>query len=695
MVSDSGLDKSIRYLKGVGPKRAETLERLGLKTVRDLLYFLPRSYEDRSRIVPIAELKVGERATIKARVLDSSSFISHRGRRIWTVHVEDGTGKLKLIWFQSGHLKEEDFPVGREMYFTGKLDFYEKGKRLQMVSPQCEDAESGGIEAVYATRVLPEYPLTEGMSQGALRRIVKRALDECVELPKEFIPEAILKSSKLPPIGEALMDAHFPATVEKGREARRRFAYEDFLILELGMALRRRSIKQEPGCAFRITPQIEEHFRKLFPFPLTAAQERVIKEIAADMQKPGPMNRLLQGDVGSGKTVVAMFPLLVAVANKFQAAIMAPTEILAEQHFRRFNEFLRHGRVRMALLRGGASPAERREILDKVSSGAIDLVVGTHALIEKDVDFQRLGAVVVDEQHKFGVLQRHKLRRKGINPDVLVMTATPIPRTLALTVFGDLDVSLLDEMPPGRHRIETRYAEPRDLKSVHQFLIERLRRQEQAYIVYPLVEESEKVDLGAATKMADALQKGALREFRVGLVHGRMAAEEKERAMDAFRRREIDVLVATQVIEVGVDVANATVMIIEHAERFGLAQLHQLRGRIGRGSGQSWCYLVGTPGSQEARDRLSVLMQTTDGFRIAEEDLRLRGPGEFFGTRQHGLPELRIADIINDFALLRLARKDAFELVERDPKLQQPEHAALKQEVAQRFKGRMDLIQVG
>ena len=695
MAAENGLDKSVRYLKGVGPKRAETLERLGIKTVRDLLFFLPRSYEDRSHIIPIADLKVGRRATIKAKVLDSSAFISHRGRRVWTVHVADNSGKLKLIWFQSGHLKEEDFPVGHEMYFTGKLDFYEKGKRLQMVSPQMEDAEAGGIEAIYTTRVLPEYPLTEGVSQGVLRKIVKRALDECMDVPKEFIPEALLQSSKLPPINRALMDAHFPPTVEKGREARRRFVYEDFLILELGMALRRRRIKHEPGIAFRITPQIEEHFRRLFPFSLTAAQERVIKEIASDMQKPEPMNRLLQGDVGSGKTAVAMYPLLVAVANKFQAAIMAPTEILAEQHFRRFNEFLRHGRVRMALLRGGANAAERREMLEGVSAGRIDLVVGTHALIEEDVEFRRLGAVVVDEQHKFGVLQRQKLRRKGVNPDVLVMTATPIPRTLALTVFGDLDVSALDEMPPGRHRIETRYAEPRDLKDAHKFLIERLRQGEQAYIVYPLVEESEKSDLGAATKMAEELQAGALREFRVGLVHGRMPGDKKERVMDAFRKREIAVLVATQVIEVGVDVPNATVMIIEHAERFGLAQLHQLRGRIGRGSGQSWCYLVGKPGSREARDRLRVLLRTTDGFRIAEEDLRLRGPGEFFGTRQHGLPELKIADIINDFALLRLARNDAFALVERDPKLEKPEHAALKQAVAQRFEGRMELIQIG
>jgi ATP-dependent DNA helicase RecG len=466
-------------------------------------------------------------------------------------------------------------------------------------------------------------------------------------------------------------------------------------VLELGMAMRRVHLRHEPGIAFQITPRIDEHFRALFPFKFTKAQERVMAEIAADMRDPAPMNRLLQGDVGSGKTAVALYPLLVAVANKYQAAIMAPTEILAEQHYLRFSEFLRHGRVRMALLKGGASAAERRDILDRAARGELDLVIGTHALIEEDVDFARLGAVVVDEQHKFGVLQRHKLRRKGVNPDVLVMTATPIPRTLALTVFGDLDVSMLDEMPPGRHPILTQWVAPKDVAATFDFLTRRLREGEQGYVVYPLVEESDKLELGAATKMAERLQRGPLRQFRVGLLHGRMSSDEKEHVMRAFRGHEMDVLVATQVVEVGVDVANATVMIVEDADRFGLAQLHQLRGRIGRGSGHSWCFLVAKGASQESRDRLSVLVKTCDGFKIAEEDLRMRGPGEFLGTRQHGLPELHFGDPINDFSVLQAARRDAFQLVAGDPQLAKPGHAPLRQALEERFKGRMDLIHVG
>ena len=695
MKPDSDLSKPVQYLKGVGPKRAEALARLDLRTVGDLLYHLPRSYEDRSRIVKIADVKPGERATIRAQVRAVSSHMMRRHKRMLTVQVEDDSGRMTLVWFHARHVKEEDFPLGDEMLFSGRADFYRAKRRMQMVSPHFEGSDTSPEEALYTTRILPEYPLCAGVPQTIMRRMVRQALDLYVDRPEDLIPERLSKGRKLPDLQRALLDVHFPESLERAARARRRMVYEDFFLLELGMALRRQNVKHEAGIAFEVSPRIDERFFRLFPFEPTGAQRRVIGEIAADMQRPAPMNRLLQGDVGSGKTMVAMYPLLVAIANGCQAAIMAPTEILAEQHCRRFRHYLRHGRVRMELMSGGSTPAERRRLLGKVAAGEVDLVVGTQALIQKDVDFKQLGVVVVDEQHKFGVLQRHTLRQKGRQPDVLVMTATPIPRTMSLTVFGDLDVSTLDEMPPGRQPVTTRFVEPKNLRKAYQFIAGRIAKGEQAYLVYPLVETSDRLAVKAAVDMADELAGGPFRGARVGLLHGRMSSDEKERTMRAFHSREIDLLVATQVVEVGVDVPNATVMMVEHAERFGLAQLHQLRGRIGRGTGRSWFLVAGEPNTEEAKRRIAVLVQTTDGFRIAEEDLRIRGPGEFFGTKQHGLPELKIADIMGDFRVLRMARKDAFEIVERDPRLDAPEHAALREAVLSRYRGRLELIHVG
>jgi len=657
------LDKPVRYLKGVGPKRADLLAGLGIRTIGDLLYHLPRGYDDRSHIVRIGDLKPGQRATIRARVESVSRF------------------RLTLVWFEAAHLKEADFAPGREMFFSGKVDHYPAARRLQMVAPHFEDAAQGAEGALYTSRILPEYPLAGSLSQTFLRRIVREALDGYVDRVPEVLPEALRAARKLPPVHRALADIHFPDSREAAGAARRRMAYEDFFVLEMGMALRRQSVRRTPGIAFRIWPALNARFRSLFPFEPTAAQQRAIGEIAEDMQRPEPMNRLLQGDVGSGKTLVAMYPLLVAVANGYQSAIMAPTEILAEQHYRRFSAYLARGRVRMRLLRGGSPAAERRRHLAEIAAGEVDLVVGTQALIQRDVAFGNLGVVVVDEQHKFGVLQRHRLRTKGRRPDVLVMTATPIPRTLALTVFGDLDVSVLDEMPPGRRPVTTRVVAPADLPKAYRFIAGRVARGEQGYIVYPLVETSERLAVRAATEMAERLQRGPFRAARVGLLHGRMSADEKERAMEAFRRHDLDLLVATQVVEVGVDVPDATVMLVEHAERFGLAQLHQLRGRIGRGARRSWFLVSAEPATEEARRRIAVLARTSDGFRIAEEDLRLRGPGEFFGTR--------------DYPLLRLARKDAFGLVGGDPALEAAEHRDLRRAVERRFGEQLELIHVG
>jgi ATP-dependent DNA helicase RecG len=685
------LDESVQYCKGVGPKRLELLQRLGIATLRDLLYFVPRAYEDRSLIRPINRLRVGERATIKARVVAAEKFRGGRGRAMARVEVEDDSGRLTCTWFNARFFREEDFPAGREMLFTGKVDFY---RGLQMVSPDHELADEG--EVLFGPRILPIYPLTEELNQNALRRVMKEAVAENAGRVEDMFDAAFLKEHNLPALAEAIREVHFPESPQAATKARRRLAYDELFLLELGMAQRRRDIRREDaGFSFEVTPEIDQRIRRRFPFKLTGAQERIIAEIAADMRSPKAMNRMLQGDVGSGKTVLALYAMLVAVANHYQAALMAPTEILATQHYETIQRYLAGSRVRTALLIGGRSARERKQDVERVAAGEVDLVVGTHALVEGDVAFKKLGLVVVDEQHKFGVIQRAKLRQKGRHPDVLVMTATPIPRTLALTVFGDLDLSTLDEMPPGRQPVRSKWYPPEKLEAAYEFIRARISAGEQAFVVYPLVEESEALDLKAATTSAERLQRQIFPEFRIALLHGRMRPDEKDRVMAEFRAGRYHILVSTVVVEVGIDIPNATIMVVEHAERFGLAQLHQLRGRIGRGSRPSFFILFAEPKGDEPRKRLDVICSTTDGFRIAEEDLRLRGPGEFFGTRQHGLPELRVADIINDHALLQLARHDAFRIVAADPGLAKPEHAKLRARLEEAFKNRLDLIRIG
>jgi ATP-dependent DNA helicase RecG len=686
------LQDSVQYSKGVGPKRLELLKRLGIETLRDLLYFVPRGYEDRSLITPISRLRVGERATIKARVVAAEKFRVRGGREMAHVEVEDDSGRLTCTWFHTRFFREQDFPAGREMLFTGKADSYNGLPR--MISPEHELSDEG--EMFFGPHILPIYPLTEDLNQNALRRVMKEAVGENAGLVEDMFDAAFLKEHNLPALADAIRNIHFPETPQAAAQARRRLAYDELFLLELGMAQRRRDIRREDaGLSFQVTPEIDQRIRRRFPFKLTGAQERAIAEIAADMRSPKAMNRMLQGDVGSGKTVVALYAMLVAVANRCQAALMAPTEILATQHFETIQRYLAGSRVRTALLVGGRSARERKQDLERVAAGEADLVVGTHALVEGDVAFKKLGLVVVDEQHKFGVIQRAKLRQKGRHPDVLVMTATPIPRTLALTVFGDLDLSTLDEMPPGRQPVRSKWYPPEKLEAAYEFIRARINAGEQAFVVYPLVEESEALDLKAATTSAEHLQRKVFPEFRIALLHGRMRPDEKDRVMSEFRAGRYHILVSTIVVEVGIDIPNATIMVIEHAERFGLAQLHQLRGRIGRGSRPSFLLLFAEPKGEEPRKRLNIICSTTDGFRIAEEDLKLRGPGEFFGTRQHGLPELRVADIINDYALLQLARRDAFRIVADDPGLAKPEHAKIRARLEEAFKNRLDLIRIG
>ncbi len=685
---ESVLLKPLQYLKGVGPKRADLLGRLGLLTLHDLLYYLPKDYQDRTQITPISELKFGSKATIKGRVLDVS-LRPLRGRRsVLEVLISDDTGTIIATWFNQPFLRDR-FRKGQGLSLHGKIKGY---KYLEILNPEFESLEPEEEPTLSTNRIVPVYPLTEGLGQGYLRRLIKKALDEHAPYFEEILPELLHKLRHLVPIEEAIKEVHFPTSMEAMKKARRRLAYEELFLLELTLALRRGRIKQEEGYAFKVGPNVDNHIRRLFPFKLTGAQESVLKEIRKDMESPRPMNRLLQGDVGSGKTVIALYAMLAVVANGFQAAFMAPTEILAEQHYRTLQRYLAHSRVRISLLIGGTPNKYKKEGLEALSRGEIDIAVGTHALISRDVHFKQLGLVVIDEQHKFGVLQRAELRRKGHRPDVLVMTATPIPRSLSLTLFGDLDISVIDEMPPGRIPVKTLWITRRKLPEAYEFIRARLREGRQVFVVYPLIEESEKLDLRSAKEGAELFKK-CFPEFKVELLHGRMNSADKERIMLAFRENRTQLLVSTIVIEVGIDVPNATVMIIEHAERFGLAQLHQLRGRIGRGAEQSYCLLFAEPSSPEAKKRLEVFTRTNDGFDIAEEDLKLRGPGELFGTRQHGLVDFRVADLVKDLPLLAQAREDAFRLAETDPTLKGC--PALKDKLFQRFSSRSGLAGVG
>ncbi len=654
-----GFDAPVQFLKGIGPHRARLLEKLGIRRLGDLLFHFPVRYYDRRSLTPLGAIKPGETVTLQGAVVSVRALRSARRRiPVLEVTVEAGGRRAVLVWFGQAY-REREFQAGDLVLAAGRAI-----GRGRVAVEEFEVTEEGR-DPVHAVGLVPSYAVTEGLSRKQLRSLIRAALEEALPQAVDPLPDPILARRGLPGSREAFRAIHAPEGLREAETARKRFAYEELFLVQAGAALRRRDLgASRAGKVLVVTDALDFRIRSLFPFRLTGAQDRAVRQIRRDLGAGPPMNRLLQGDVGSGKTVVAAYALLAAVGRHSQAALLGPTEILAEQHERTFRRMLEGSKVRVGYLGGRLKGRAREQARAAVAAGEIDLVVGTHALLEEEVRFKDLALVVVDEQHKFGVLQRATLVRKGGGrPHALVMSATPIPRTLALTVYGDLDVTVLDELPPGRRPVCTMHVPAAGRREKYAFIRSRLKEGRQAYFVCPLVEESEALALRAAVSMAEELQQ-VFREFRVGLLHGRMAPEEKEAAMEEFHAGRIHLLVSTIVIEVGIDVPNASVMAIDHAERYGLSQLHQLRGRVGRGSHESYCILFG-----KRTERTDVLVATQDGFRIAEEDLRLRGAGDPGGTAQSGFPPFRAARLPGDLKILEQAREDAFALVERDPRL--------------------------
>ncbi|MDO3379960.1 ATP-dependent DNA helicase RecG [Geoalkalibacter halelectricus] len=699
----------LSHIKGVGPRLQQILAKANLTTVEDVLYHLPHRYEDRREIRRIAQLRDGRQEVFVGEVLASAETFTPKARkRIYEVVVADGSGQISLKWFhyRKDWMKKR-FAVGTRAVFTGEIKRF--GLVREVHHPDAEILGAKSLDQIMAEdpwsfgRILPVYPLTEGLSQKVARKIFKQVVDQFAPLAVSPIPADILQRNQILPLAQALAECHWPEDpgahldLETGSgRARSALVFDEFFFLELGLALKRRGVVLEPGIAFAVTHKYTRPLAQMLPFRLTAAQRRVLGEIKHDMMAPHPMNRLVQGDVGSGKTIVALMAALVAIENHTQVAVVAPTEILAEQHYLQFHGWLEKLGLRAALLSGSLSSKEKSALHEKIRAGEVDLVVGTHAVLQQGVAFQRLGLGIIDEQHRFGVLQRGLLRHKGENPDILVMTATPIPRTLSLTLYGDLALSVIDELPPGRTPVKTRVLSESRREEGYRLIKKEIEKGRQAYIVYPLVEESEKSELQAASAAAQALQAEVFPHHRVGLLHGRLKPQEKEAVMAAFKNREIDVLVATTVIEVGIDIPNASVMLIEHAERFGLAQLHQLRGRVGRGAEQSHCLLMQSARcSSDGKRRLEVMAETSDGFRIAEADLEIRGPGEFLGTRQAGLPDFRVANLLRDGRMLEAAREEAFRLAQDPALMSHAQYADTRQALMDRWGSRLELATIG
>ena len=689
---EKSLHTSIRYLKGIGPKREKSFNQAAICTIEDLLYYFPRRYEDRRNFSPISKLEEGQTQTIRAQILVSGEHRSFRRRKfsITEVVVADESGKISSVWFNQPYLKNY-FKVGTNLILYGKVERY--GNRLQMSAPEFEIISEGEGESLSMGRVVPIYSLPAGIGQRSLRQTIKAALDEYLPALNDFLPFDLRTKGKLLNLAKSILNIHFPETIELQQEAYRRLSFEEFFLFQLPLAIRKLKKKEKRGIAHKTDGSLVRDFVQSLAFKLTSAQQRVVDEIRQDMLKPQVMQRLLQGDVGSGKTVVATIASLMAIQGGYQVALMVPTEILAKQHYDKIQSQVRT--IKIALLASSLKKEEKEKIYKELKSGKIDLLIGTHALLEESVQFKNLGLVVIDEQHKFGVGQRALLPEKGANPDVLIMTATPIPRTLAITLYADLDISVINELPPGRKPIDTKSIGEAQRDWLYSFLKEKISHKQQGYIIYPVIEESFALDLEGAKNMYAQLKEGLFKDFNLGLIHGRLKDQEQQKIMSEFKSGRIQILVATTILEVGIDVPNATVMVIEHAERFGLSQLHQLRGRIGRGSEESFCVLVSTNRTKEAAARLEAMVKYRDGFAIAEQDLKIRGPGEFFGSRQHGLTELRIGNPLTQMQLLKKAKEEAVKLVEKDPYLASRQNLILKEKLLQRFPEYEKLIVVG
>jgi len=707
---------SIRFLKGIGPKKAKSFGKIGINNIEDLLYYFPRRYEDRTKLLSINQLKEGESQTIKAKVLAKGEKQSwrKRGFKILEVAVGDDTGKIFCVWFNQAYLKEY-FKPGMIVILFGRIERY--AGRLQMNSPEFEIVSEEKEEGLNIGRIVPIYTLPEAISQRQIRQIIKHALDEYLPQINDTLPFDIRSRNNLLNLAKSLRFIHFPDNFESKKDAYRRLAFEEFLLFQLPLALRKSKKKEKQGIVHKVEGEFAESFISSLPFELTKSQKRVIQEIKLDMASPQAMQRLLQGDVGSGKTVVATVASVIAVQGNYQVAFMVPTEILARQHFDKIKSQshpltslgaskvtprLRSGQAKsqgeeitIGLLTSCTNKKEKERIYQDIKNGNIDFIIGTHALLEEDVEFKNLGLVVIDEQHKFGVGQRALLPKKGLNPDVLIMTATPIPRTLAITLYGDLDISIINELPPGRLAVKTLALAEKEKSKAYAIAKNELRQGRQVYIIYPVIEESYSLDIAGAKKMYNTLKSGEFKEFNLGLIHGRLKQQEQDEIMLKFKNKELDMLVSTTVLEVGIDIPSATCMIIEYAERFGLSQLHQLRGRVGRGEQESFCILLSNAKTQEAGARLEAMVRYGDGFRIAEEDLKIRGPGEFFGSRQHGLTELKIGNPLTQMQLLKKAREEAIKLISIDPRLELRQNIGLKKRLLQRFPEYQELIVVG
>ena len=677
------LEKDVKYIKGVGPNRVLLLNKLGIFTLKDLITYYPRTYEDRSKPKYIYECEDGEEVLIEAVVCSAMTNVRLKGKTMQRLIVRDETASATITWFNQPYLKSK-FTIGNKYKFFGKAT--KKAGKVMFTSPVFDMEE----KSQNTGRIVPIYPLTYNLSQNNLRKIIEAGIEQVYGKLLETLPEYILKEYKLQNINDAIKQIHFPNEFKDFNIARNRLVFEELLSVQLALLQLKNNYIQEKGIKFSKEAKMSDVINTL-PFKLTKAQLRVLEEIDNNMESEKSMNRLLQGDVGSGKTVVAMCAAYKAVKSGYQAAVMAPTAILATQHMENFKTMLEKLNVRCELLISGITKKKKEDILERLKNGEIDILIGTHAILEDNVQFKNLGLVVTDEQHRFGVKQRTKIAEKGENPDVLVMTATPIPRTLALILYGDLDISIIDELPPNRKKIDTFAVNKNMTERVNSFIEKQLKEGRQAYIVCPLVEENEEMDLKSVEKLYETYSKEVFPQYKVEYIHGKMKPKEKDDIMERFKNKEIDVLISTTVIEVGVDVPNSNIMVIENAERFGLAQLHQLRGRVGRGQYKSYCILKFEGKGEKTKERMKVMCETNDGFVISEKDLELRGSGDFFGTMQHGLPEFKIANLFEDIEILKLVQGVAIRILDEDPKLEQEKNKPLKELIRDKFIKRIEI----